>query len=614
MFPYLFLFLFIFTGCSYFQAGSITVKVVSHGQLLPNSSVTLYQINAVNRKKMKVIEGITNKNGFVKWKVDFSKLPQMKIFVQSNNLDRIYLPEIVALTAPKWWQDRDLNLTISLREIPIIIEESNKKIGIQNLSDNDPILDFPIEPLNQTVNIAQIEENLPVEPIPESLPTMGLSENEKQTGASWTEKAIFKTSPILNTITEKKSVLFEDTITISVFYQNHPIEDAYIFFGKNGTQSIRLVGSTDSSGNISTSVLHSMRPDSVIVKKDSFITNIRPLVSGSGKQELKIELNEGKSSDFIIQNFAYFIGRGIDKTELKLNSLKLDVSSMLGIVSTQKQLDEKSFLSISQKNSIPNSIDFKTLRKAIEVNSMSNQLPILYVSSLLPYKPAVGLVEPSILGVLQNNTVWRRARREFFSRFMNEMSQRSIISDEVNKIANSLNLSSVEFAQRGWKDTVFAGDLDILIQIAFEENENGKDYSLIGKIFDKTGKIVFEKEQVFSSEDAEKTAANLYYLLQINLPIEGNIIKKSKKEVTINLGKNNYVSETDLFAILAQKNPMSPPDKVIGYGKVKEIREKESQIEILAGQDLVEKNEVLRVIRYPENVIQHEIQKRIAGY
>ncbi|WGL59555.1 hypothetical protein QEJ31_13575 [Pigmentibacter sp. JX0631] len=614
MFPYLIILLFVFTGCNYFQEGTLSVKVESQGQLLANSSVTLYQVNEVDKKRKKIIEGNTNSQGFLKWKVDFSKLQQMKIFVQSNNLDKIYFPEIVSVNAPKWWQDRDLNLSISLKEIPLNIKEKNDKIDIKNLSENETILDFPLEPLNQTVTIAQIEENLPAETFQDNLTITTLSENDKQFSNSWTEKTIFKNSPILNTITEKKSVLFEDTITITVYSQNRPIEDAYVFFARNGTQSVRLIGSTDSSGVITTSVLHSFRPDSIVVKKDNFITNIRPLASGSGKQELRIEVTEGKSSDFLIQNYAYFVGRGIDKTELKLNSLKLDVSGMLGFVSTPKQLDEKSFLSITQKNAIPNNIDYKTLKKTFEVSNLSNQLPILYVSALQPYRPAVGLVEPSILGVLQNNSIWRRARREFFSRFMNEMSQRSIISDEVNKIANSLNLSAIEFAQRGWKDTVFAGDIDILMQIAFEENENGKDYTLIGKVFDKTGKVIFEKDQVFSSEEAEKTAANLYSLMLFNLPLEGNIIKKNKKEVTINLGKINYLSGTDLFAILAQKNPMSPPERVIGYGKVKEILEKESVLEIQVGQELVDKNEVLRVIRYPESVIQNEIQKRIAGY
>ena len=42
--------------------------------------------------------------------------------------------------------------------------------------------------------------------------------------------------------------------------------------------------------------------------------------------------------------------------------------------------------------------------------------------------------------------------------------------------------------------------------------------------------------------------------------------------------------------------------------------EKESVLEIQVGQELVDKNEVLRVIRYPESVIQNEVQKRIAGY
>lgn len=611
---YLLCILFFFTSCSYFQKGSITVKVESKHKTIADNEISLYSLDSNENKEIKVIESHTNKSGVVKWNVDFSKLQVMKVIVRNKNIENIYLPEVLFLTAPKWWQDRELNIVVTLKEINFQKHHLTQKFNKEKSREFDNILDFPIEPINHMQSIAQIEENLPPEKMIEQNISMFLNEKNKTETLNSLENSFLKSSTTLNTITEKKSVLFEDTITLEVTNNNKPIENALIFLGRNGTQAVRYLGTSDSMGSLSFNALHQYRPDIVIVKKDNFITTYKPLATGSGKQNFKIEMVEGKSSDFILQNYAYFVGRGLDKTELKLNSLKLDVSSLLGFVSAQKQIDDKSFLTLAQKNAIPEVIDFRTLKKAVEISNLSNQLPILYVSSLLPYKPAVGFVEPPVLGAIQNNPVWRRARREFFSRFMNEMSLRSIISDDVNKIANAMNLSTLELAKQGWKDSIYSGELDILLQLYFDENENGKDFNLIGKIYDKTGKIIFEKEQIFQSDDAEKISANMYSLMLANIPIEGVILKKNKKEVTINLGKNQNLVETDLFVIYAQKNPNSPPDRPIGIGKVKNISDKESILDIQVGWEQIEKNDVLRCVRYPEKLIQQEIQNHIASF
>ncbi len=611
---YLLCILFFFTSCSYFQKGSITVKVESKHKTIADNEISLYSLDSNENKEIKVIESHTNKSGVVKWNVDFSKLQVMKVIVRNKNIENIYLPEVLFLTAPKWWQDRELNIVVTLKEINFQKHHLTQKFNKEKSREFDNILDFPIEPINHMQSIAQIEENLPPEKMIEQNISMFLNEKNKTETLNSLENSFLKSSTTLNTITEKKSVLFEDTITLEVINNNKPIENALIFLGRNGTQAVRYLGTSDSMGSLSFNALHQYRPDIVIVKKDNFITTYKPLATGSGKQNFKIEMVEGKSSDFILQNYAYFVGRGLDKTELKLNSLKLDVSSLLGFVSAQKQIDDKSFLTLAQKNAIPEVIDFRTLKKAVEISNLSNQLPILYVSSLLPYKPAVGFVEPPVLGAIQNNPVWRRARREFFSRFMNEMSLRSIISDDVNKIANAMNLSTLELAKQGWKDSIYSGELDILLQLYFDENENGKDFNLIGKIYDKTGKIIFEKEQIFQSDDAEKISANMYSLMLANIPIEGVILKKNKKEVTINLGKNQNLVETDLFVIYAQKNPNSPPDRPIGIGKVKNISDKESILDIQVGWEQIEKNDVLRCVRYPEKLIQQEIQNHIASF
>lgn len=615
---YLFLLLFIVTSCSDFQKGTLTVEVENNKHLaVANNEISLFAVNHKNTEAIKIAAADSKLGNSVKWDVDFSKLQTMKLVIRNKEIDKIYLPEIVFLSAPKWWQDRDLKLTISLKEIQLqakknIVDSGNKEK--EKSKTESSILDFPSDPISQSLSIQQIEEPLS----PETLPELGLAKSifdiSKPTKGNLIENEGLKEALFLNTITEKKSNLYEDTIVVEVLNNGKPVENSYVFLGRNGTQAIRYAGTTDAAGSISLQVLHQYRPDVILVKKDTFITSYKPLTSGSGKQNFRVDLAEGKSTDFILQHYAYFVGRGLDKTELRLNSLKLDISNLLGFVSAQKQVDEKSFFTLLQKNAVPENIDSRSLKKSIEISELSNRIPMLFVSSVLPYKPAVGFIEPPILGALQNNAIWRRARREFFSRFMNEMFIRSIISDDVNKMANTMNISAIEMARQGWKDSQFAGELDVIFQLYFDEHEDGKELNLIGKIYDKTGKIIFDKEETFKPPEAEKAAASLYSVMLANLPIEGAVIKKNKKEITINLGKNQHLVPADLFVIYAQKNLTSPPDRPIGVGKVKSVAEKESILDIQIGWEQIEKNEVLRVIRYPEKLIQQEIQKQIASF
>ena len=69
----------------------------------------------------------------------------------------------------------------------------------------------------------------------------------------------------------------------------------------------------------------------------------------------------------------------------------------------------------------------------------------------------------------------------------------------------------------------------LLIQIYFDENEGGKDFTLFGKVYDKFGKLIMDRSILFNSDDAEKVAAKMYSSLISSLPIEGGVIKKNKK-------------------------------------------------------------------------------------
>lgn len=605
-------------GCSYLQSGTLSVSVENQGKPIDKSIITLYSISETTQKERLLSQQATGKNGIIKWNIDFSNIRNIKVTVQNGGLEKIYLPDVKYVQAPKWWQEHDVVLKVNLAEfnpknLKTIKSVETNKVPI---TESESFLDFPEDPISQSISIAQIEFNL----LPESnLQSNGSAfhivnkSQEDKLGLSENINTKNSLKSDSNTITENKNILFEDALALEIFFEGKPQENVHVFTGRNASQNISYIGTTDGKGIISFPMPKQRRADVLILKKASFLTVVKPLTSGSGKQSMRIDLQEGKSTDFILQSYAYGVGRGIDKTELKANSLRIDISGLTGFVTTSKPLDDKTLLSLNQKNSIPEIIDFKILKKCIELHSLVNQIPTLYVSALLPYKPSVGLIEPSLSSPLQTNQQWRRVRREFFSRFMNEPFMRGLISEDIIKMSNSIGISPIEMAKSGWKNTAFSSDLDLLMQIQYIEAENGKDFLLGGKVFDKSGKVIMERTMPVTMENSEKISAKMYSSLLSSLPIEGGIVKKNNNEVTINLGKNFGLLEGDSFVAFIQKYPFSPPEKPIGVIKVKSVGEKDSLADIIIGQERLQKSDVIRVIRYPEKIIQQDLQSQIAS-
>ncbi len=602
-------------GCDYMQSGTLMVSVENQGKPIDKSVITLYSVSETLQKEQKLSQQTVGSNGTIKWNINFSNIHNLKVTAQNGSLEKIYLPEVKFLQAPRWWQDHDLILKINLNEFNPSKMKS-LKVNKAPITNSSSFLDFPEDPLSQSTSISQIESNLPPEIYIENkgLP-FGISDRVPMEKINFADKIINKnsTKSQLATITENKNVLFENILTLEIFFDGKPQDNVHIFSGRNASQNVSYIGTTDIKGTISFTMPKQRRADVLIIKKASFLTAVKPLTSGSGKQNMRIDLQQGKSTDFILQNYAYGIGRGLDKTELKANSLRVDISGLIGFVTTNKSLDDKILLSLEQKNSIPETIDFKILKKCLELHSFVNQIPTLYVSSHLPYKPSVGLIEPPLTSPLQTNQQWRRVRREFFSRFMNEPFMRGLIPEDIINMSNSIGISPIEMAKSGWNNSSFSSDLDMLIQIQYIEAENGKDFSLGGKIFDKFGRIIMERVMLVTAEDAEKVSAKMYSSLISSLPIEGGVVKKNNKELTINIGKNFGISEGDSFVAFIQKYPFSPPDKPIGIMKVKSVGEKESVADIVIGQEKLQNSEVIRVIRYPEKIIQQEMQRKIVS-
>ena len=150
------------TGCSYFQKGTLSVLVENNGKPLENNQIYLYSIDEKFKQEKFITQHLSNKNGMMKWNFNYSNVKNIKIVVQNNSIEKIYLPEVVFLKSPGWWQDHDVLLRVNLKELDL---KSIKKAELQknqiNLTkENESLIDYPEDPISQTVSISQIETPL----------------------------------------------------------------------------------------------------------------------------------------------------------------------------------------------------------------------------------------------------------------------------------------------------------------------------------------------------------------------------------------------------------------------------------------------------------------------
>ncbi len=601
-------------ACSLERKGMITITVVNSDQKkLPQTGLFLYDISNDPKNERKLIQTLTDSTGKVIWELNYSNVKKVKIVAKNENLETLYLPEMKYFITPAWWQEQDIEILITLKKISFKENLSllSKAKSENNLKTKETLLDFPDDPISQSIAISQFESNLTPEIIKPILFNTILNTNiNKQMNLDSKETEIKTNEKV--TITENKNVLFDDSVIIEVFGEAKPLENVQVYLGRNATQTVSFVGSTDMKGNIVIPMPKNRRGDMFYLKRNSYLTMAKPISSGSGRQKLRVDMLPGKSTEFLLNNFAYGFGRGMDKTELHFNSLKVDQSTMLGFVTLAKPFEEKSNISVVQKNAIPEKLEPSFLKKNLEFFNLVNQIPVIFVTSLSPYKPSVGLIEPPLIGSLQTNMLWRRIRREFFSRFMNEFYMRGIIAEDVQRMANSLEMSPLEMAKAGWKNAPFATDLDMIMSIQFKD-ENDKFTDIEGKVYDKSGRLISERIVSIHEKDGEKSAAKLFSLLSADLPIEGSIVKKAKTEVTINIGKNYNISIGDQFVAYIGKSSFSQPDKPVALIKVKSVNEKDSLADVITGLDKIDKIDVIRITRYPEKWIQSELSKQIAN-
>jgi hypothetical protein len=593
---------FIFSACSDLRSTHFEVLVKSQNAPVSGAQVTIFSVSQQQLKKQ-IAQGLTRENGTLKLKLRLFRVSQFKIVVSHQSLERLYLPQSRMMKAPAWWQEKNLFATFDLSQLSF--EKATtpsflKKQKILSQQEDHNVFETSPVPPKKISPLFHLEQSLGEEKGEKNSPMM------KQEDRSFFPKIV---SEQFENKIEKKTSLLDENLFIEVFFQNKPQENVHLFLGKNSSQSLSYLGRTNSKGVLKTPVSKRSRSQIVIAKKEHFLTLAVPVTTRShqkNQQTMRIDLQQGQSVDFVLQHFSYGTGRGLDKTELRSHNLKMDVSGLLGFVTFSQKAIPWEALSLNQKNAVPQKREAKILQKC--ASTKNSFLPSLFVNAVEPYKPAVGFIEPP-LSVHQTNLLWRRFRREFFSRFMNEGFFKGIIFDEVSKMAEAQGLSPQEMAKSGWDKFSFAHDLDLIMELHFfPENKENSHLIAQGRVYDKKGRLIVEKRLPFQKENAEHVAAQLYFHLQEGLPLEGSVLEINEKRLTLNLGKNFKIQQGQSFLVFTQSHPCRPPEKTWGVARVHDVQDKTSVADLLMVKNQSFVGNILKVVRYPDKLIDADVK------
>lgn len=595
---FVFFIAFLFTGCSYFFQGRLEISVTSNQEPLADAQLILYGKN--KNKEMFIRYLQPNSQGKVVTTIDFSKYQSLKVVATSTSLEKLSLPDVEFAMVPQWWEEQLLQLKLDLPRLETS-QVAKNEIPTKTDAINKEILEKEDIQAPEVISISQLESDLY-----ERLQPANQFKNNILSHSTLSNNPI-KNIDIKKTITENK-VDYLTSSAFKIMAENSPVENARIFIGYNASQAIKSIGETDKLGELSFSYNKALAPDILIVKKPGFITSMTPFIPSAGSQPLSLELKAGKSLDYLVQNYAYGVGRGLDKTELFFNGAKQEVSTVLGFLTFAKELKGDDILSIEQKNSIISSIPANDLKKAAQ--NKPDEIVTLFLPPITPFRPTVGFIEPDLTGNLESNMLWRRARREFFSRFINEQSFKTKIPDDLKKITNAGSIQSLDLFKHGWENSNFAKDVDMIMQIDF--SEDAENPTLIGRIYTKNGQIIAEQKSSFNITNAEQVASQMYHSIMSQLPIEAYVTQQEKGVFTLNVGKNQHISTGDLFAALIPQEFYSVPNKAVGVFKVTEVLETESKAIALVGIEKLQHNISIRAIRTPQPLIENEIKKQIA--
>jgi hypothetical protein len=320
-------------------------------------------------------------------------------------------------------------------------------------------------------------------------------------------------------------------IVAHLFLSGKPLSGVQVFATDQGTHSLVQMGVTGGDGVLRAPFPAGLKPEGLLMRHPCCKPQLRPIMA-QGQSPNMTTLSAEKGRDFVLLRDLYGYARTVPNTELWSGGARLDVAGETGIAIAALSQVVKNEFSLVNRDAVPEIFLGKLPLKESEPKPV-----IVYTGTKRAQLPVVGLIEFAAgeegAGG-SNEGRWRRFRREFFSRFVQNQTIRAMIPSDVLTLGDAAKLKPRELVERGWEFTVMSPSLDFLLVLDGQQRQ-----SFVARLVDRSGTVLWEAK--VATDDAvapEKRGAELFGEFLGRFPYEGTVLALAEGVVTVNLSND----------------------------------------------------------------------------
>lgn len=503
------------------------------------------------------------------------------IYVTDPSIKTLRMPRSLELPTERPLFEKAVSLNVKLKDVPLVFETPEHQNALAT-------------PPTRFTNI--VEENLPeptvaptqpileqqvVVEVPTASPDTAIPSEQSKTETSTEERLKTEAVPVAGETsptvapTEVPNLNLKDEplldFNISSFLEGAPVAKAAVFIGRNGQRSLSYLGSTNEQGELSIALPKSFRGESILVRHECCVPQMRPLTTASGISNVRVELNRGVGDDFVASQFAYGVARGIEGVQLFNSTGQIDTANQIGFTLASGKWVSENY-TLRSKEMIPNELEVEGNKSKIT----SSKTKVHFVAATTAPKPTIAVYE-DLRGLGENpaeHPQWRRFRRDFQARFLQTSVVRPIISTEFERLAREIQLSPETLSRSGWEFTPLREFADALVILRVMEDV------VHFEVRDRTSREIVKSQQL-PLDKPEESGKTAFQNLISQFPFEGSITSKTEGSVHLNFGSRSgrALQVGQKFVFLSNKrNTLSPPTTPVCFGNVASVSDVETRV------------------------------------
>jgi hypothetical protein len=299
------------------------------------------------------------------------------------------------------------------------------------------------------------------------------------------------------------------SLVVEAFSDGKPLAATQVYSIRQASGRVVKLGETDAKGRLVSRHPAGLLGESLLVRNPCCVSLLRPLAmdaSGKSTRSLRVDLAPGVSHDFVAVQTSYGHSRVVSKVALQRAGRTLDVTGPAGvaIVRSKNLASGLAALDVGSAETVP---PRKAL--ALEIGGTTTTAPhLLEVALARPRLPQVGFLELAGGDVVHAETnlrgepFYRRARRDFLSRFVQEKALRPLIFQEVKKIADAVGTPLESWMRRGWDLSAASGEIDFLVALESKGPEAARM-----RLVDAAGTVLWDETFSFGPGESGGEAA-----------------------------------------------------------------------------------------------------------